>query len=262
MTEAVTTKRDGGVLEITLDRPKANAIDAATSRALGAAFVTLRDDPDLRVGILTGGGDRFFSAGWDLKAAAADSAAASADYGPGGFAGITELFDLDKPVIAAVNGLAVGGGFEMALACDLIVAAESAEFWLPEARLGIMADAGGVLRMVRRLPRNLATELLMTCRRMPAVEGARWGLVNRVVPDDQLMIAARVLAQELLAAAPLSLAALKAVMRETEGLGLEAAYAHMRAGKIPAYDRMHASADAKEGPRAFAEKREPVWQGK
>src|SRR5690554_3742694 len=143
MTDAVRTERRGAVLEITLDRPKANAIDAATSRRLGETFVALRDDPALRVAIVTAAGDRFFSAGWDLKAAAAGD---PQDYGVGSFAGLTELFDLRKPVIAAVNGLAVGGGFELALACDLIVAAETAEFFLPEVTIGLIPDAGGVLR--------------------------------------------------------------------------------------------------------------------
>jgi crotonobetainyl-CoA hydratase len=158
MTGVHIDKR-GAVLEVTLDRPKANAIDSAASRALGEAFVTLRDDPALHVAIVTGVGDKFFSAGWDLKAVAAGD---STDYGAGGFAGLTELFDLAKPVISAVNGLAVGGGFELALAADLIVAADHAEFFLPEVTLGIIPDAGGVLRLPRRLSRALATEMLMT----------------------------------------------------------------------------------------------------
>ena len=158
------------VLEVTLDRPPANAIDAATSRELGEAFATLRDDPTLRAAVVTGGGDRFFSAGWDLKAAAAGD---DEDFGPGGFAGLTELFDLDVPVIAAVNGMAVGGGFELALACDLIVAVRNAELFVPEVNLGFVPDAGGVVRLPRRLPRALAMELLLTGRRMAADEALR-----------------------------------------------------------------------------------------
>jgi crotonobetainyl-CoA hydratase len=259
MSEAVRCERRGAVLEITLDRPKANAIDPATSRALGSAFASLRDDPALRVAIVTGGGERFFSAGWDLKAAAAGEVQ---DYGVGGFAGLTELFDLTKPVIAAVNGLAVGGGFELALACDLIVAAEGVEFFLPEVTIGIIPDAGGVLRLPRRLPRALAMELMLTGERLSASEALRLGLVNRVVPGPELMPTARNLAARLAGLAPLAVAALKAVVAATEGLPVEGAYRLMRGRGVPAYDRMLASEDAREGPRAFAEKRPPVWKGR
>jgi crotonobetainyl-CoA hydratase len=173
----VRTERNGAVLEVVLDRPTANAIDPPTSRALGAAFVELRDDPALRVGIVTGGGERFFSAGWDLKAAAAGPP--DRDWGPGGFAGLTELFDIGKPVIAAVNGLAAGGGFELVLACDLVVAASHAEFFLPEARVGLIADAGGALRLSRRLPHVISMEMFLTGRRMGAQEALARGLVKR-----------------------------------------------------------------------------------
>jgi crotonobetainyl-CoA hydratase len=261
MTQSVELERRGAVLEITLDRPKANAIDAATSRELGEAFVAFGEDPALRVAIVTGGGERFFSAGWDLKAAAAGEEA-EADQGPGGFAGLTELFDLDKPVIAAVNGFAAGGGFELALAADMIVAAETAEFFLPEVTLGIIPDAGGVLRLPRRLPRALAAEMLMTGRRMSAAEAKDWGLVNQVVPAAQVMTAARDLARRIAAAAPLSIRAVKEVLRATECLGIQEAYSVLRSGQLKTYQRMLSSEDAKEGPRAFAEKREPRWQGK
>ncbi len=205
---AVRTEGRGSVLEITIDRPKANAIDSATSRELGEAFARFRDDPDVRVAIITGAGDRFFSAGWDLKAAVAGD---SEDWGPGGFAGLTELFDLDKPVIAAVNGFAAGGGFELALACDLIVAARGASFFLPEVRLGFVADAGGVLRLPKRLPRAIAMEMLLTGRRMGADEAARGGLVNVVVDPSELADAARKLAGEVASAAPLAARAVKAI---------------------------------------------------
>jgi len=159
----VQARTDGPVLVITLDRPKANAIDVRTSQALYAAFDRLRRDPGLRVAILTGAGERFFSAGWDLKAAT-EGEAIAADHGPGGFAGLTELFDLGKPVIAAVNGLALGGGFELALAADLVVAAEHAEFALTEVRLGLVPDAGGLLRLPSRLPRPMVCMFRCTCR--------------------------------------------------------------------------------------------------
>ena len=256
---AVHTEVEGQTLVVTLDRPKANAVDAPTSRLLYDAMVRLRDDPGLRVGVLTGAGDRFFSAGWDLKAAAAGEAA-DADFGPGGFAGLTEFFDLGKPVIAAVNGMAIGGGFELALAADLMVAAEHAVFSLPEATLGLVADAGGLLRMPTRLPRAVAVELLLTGRRMEAAEAARWGLVTEVVPGDQLLRTALDLAARICAAAPLSVAATLEVLGATEGQTVQDGYATMRGG-LPTYARISTSADAQEGPRAFVEGRPPRWQG-
>lgn len=256
---AVRTTTRGGVMEILLDRPPANAIDAATSRALGAAFTAFRDDPALSVAIVTGGGERFFSAGWDLKAAAAGD---DTDYGPGGFAGLTELFDLDKPVIAAVNGLCVGGGFELALAADLIVAADHAEFMLPEIKIGIIPNSGGVLRLPRRLPRAIAAELMMTGARLPAADALRLGLVNRVAERSELLTTARALADGMAAQAPLALRAVKAVMTATEEISVADGYKLMQSGAIPVYAAMLASEDAREGPRAFAAKRPPVWRGR
>ena len=259
MNPAVRTAVDSGVLTITLDRPKANAIDVTTSLALHAAFVRLQQEPALRVAIITGTG-RFFSAGWDLSAAVAGEAI-DADHGPGGFAGLTEFFALDKPVIAAVNGLAIGGGFELALAADLMLAADTAEFALPEVKLGMMADSGGVLRLPKRLPRAIAAEMLLTGRRMGAAEAQRWGLVNRVVPLADLAAAAQALAHELVAAAPLALAAIKQVLRVTEAAAVADGYRVLRTGVLPAYRAMLTSVDAQEGPQAFAEKRQPVWRG-
>jgi crotonobetainyl-CoA hydratase len=260
MIEAVKTSVLNGVLTITLDRPKANAINVPTSQALYRAFKQLNDDPALRVGILTGTG-RFFSAGWDL-AGATQGEAIDADHGPGGFAGLTEFFSLQKPVIAAVNGLAMGGGFELALAADLIVASDTAEFALPEVKLGMVADSGGVLRLPRRLPRAIALEMLLTGRRMGALEAARWGLVNRVVAPEALLETAQALAQEMVLAAPLALAAVKELVNATEGQTIEAAYTTLRKADLPHYRAMLRSDDAAEGPRAFSEKRPPRWQAR
>ncbi len=260
MAEAVTCMAEGGVLTITLDRPKANAINVATSLTLYAAFKQLRDDPALRVGIITGTG-RFFSAGWDL-AGATEGEAIDADHGPGGFAGLTEFFDLGKPVIAAVNGLAMGGGFELALAADLIVASESAEFALTEVKLGMVADSGGVLRLPQRLPRAIALELLLTGRRMGAHEAARWGLVNQVVAPDALLAAASALAQQIVQAAPLAVGAVMEIAKATAGMPIAQAYQALRGGGLPVYQAMLRSEDAAEGPRAFGEKRAPRWAGR
>jgi crotonobetainyl-CoA hydratase len=261
MAEPVRTDVVDGVLVVTLDRPSANAIDVATSLALYAAFARLESDPALRVGVVTGAGDRFFSAGWDLKAAAAGEAV-DADHGPGGFAGLTELFGRTKPVIAAVNGLALGGGLELALAADLMVLADHAELALPEVRVGVVADSGGLLRLPRRLPEAVARELLLTGRRMTAEEAARWGLANRVVPAPELRSTALDLAAEIVAGAPLAVAAIQEVLSATAGLDVPGAFARMRSGDLPAYARMLGSEDALEGPRAFAEKRPPHWLGR
>jgi crotonobetainyl-CoA hydratase len=260
MTTPIHSARRGAVLEVTLDRPKANAIDRATSVAMGEAFTAFRDDPELRVAIVTGIGDRFFSAGWDLKAGAGGEHERM-DYGAGGFAGITELFDLDKPVIAAVNGLAFGGGFELALACDLIVAAEHAEFALPEGRVGNVADAGGVQRLPRRVPYGIAMELLLTGRRMGAEEGARWGLVNAVVPTGRALDRAREIAAVIAEAAPLSVQSTKQIIRGTLSLGVEEAFGAVRSGRFPLYEKMLGSEDRHEGLVAFTEKRPPRFRG-
>ena len=261
MKEAVNFEVHGEVVLITLDRPKANAIDAITSHELGDAFIEFRDDDNLRVAIITGAGNRFFCGGWDLKAAS-EGEAVDADFGPGGFAGLTELWDLNKPVIAAVNGLAVGGGFELALAADLIIASSNAEFFVPEATLGIIPDSGGVLRLPRRLPKSVAMDMLMTGRRMNVAEAEHYGLVNKSCPQDDLINQALEWGNQISKSAPLSLAAIKSVIRSTEMMDLKDAYDLMRSGKIEAYHKMLNSEDAKEGPLAFSEKRFPKWKGK
>ena len=257
---AVTAVADGPVLEITLDRPKANAIDAATSRELSQVFATFRDDEDLRVAILTGAGDRFFCAGWDLNAAAGGEDF-EADYGEGGFGGFGELPGLLKPVIAAVNGMAVGGGFEIVLAADLVVAAEHARFWLPETSLGIVPDTASV-RLPRMLPPAVANEVLYAGRRLDAAEAQRWGLVNAVVSAADLMAEARALTARVVEAAPLSVAAISQIRDRTQHLPLAEAFKLLRSGDLDAYEAMLASADAVEGPRAFTEGRAPRWQGR
>lgn len=257
----VHTEVVGSTLVVTLDHPKANAVNVSLSGQLYDAFTRLRSDPQLRAGIITGAGERFFCAGWDLKAAVAGEAV-DADHGPGGFAGLTELYDLGKPVIAAVNGLALGGGFELALAADLVVAAEHAEFGLPEVTLGIVADSGGLLRIPAQVPRAVALEWLLTGRRIPATEAERWGLVNRVVPAETVLPAALELAGAIAAAAPLAVASVLEVVRETAGLDVRAGFRLMRSGQLTTYREMLQSADAAEGPRAFAEGRLPIWQGR
>jgi crotonobetainyl-CoA hydratase len=261
VSQAVRTDVVDSVLVVTLDRPSANAIDVPTSLALYDAFARLERDPALRAGIVTGAGERFFSAGWDLKAAAAGEAV-DADHGPGGFAGLTELYGRTKPVIAAVNGLALGGGLELALAADLLVMADHAEIALPEVRVGVVADSGGLLRLPRRLPDAVAREMLLTGRRMTAEEAGRWGLANRVVPGSQLLDAALGLAAEIVAGAPLAVAAVQEVLAATAGLDVAGGFARMRSGELAAYSAMLTSADAEEGPRAFTEKRPPHWQGR
>ncbi len=257
---AVSRERRGGVLIITLNRPKANAIDVATSLELYDAFKALNDDPALRVGIITGTG-RFFSAGWDLGAAN-EGEAVDADHGPGGFAGLTEYFSLTKPVIAAVNGLAVGGGFELALAADLIVASTEARFWLPEAQLGMLPDSGGLLRLPKAVPARLAREMILTGRRLAADEALALNLVNRVVAPEALLATAVEVAETIARSAPLAITAARDILRATEGLEVEQGYQLMRSGAIPSYQAMLASEDALEGPRAFAEGRPPEWQGR
>jgi len=266
MDEQVKVSREGKVLVVVLDRPKANAIDLETSKKLGEAFVMLRDDPDLLVGIITGGGEKIFSAGWDLKSLNMGEMQTNNwwddDYGPGGFAGLTELWDLNKPVIGALNGIVIGGGFELALGCDLLIAAEHVEFALPELPLGLIPDAGAVQRLPRRLPYNKAMEMLLMGERMSAHDAARYGLVNKVVPADQLMETAVAWANKLTQVAPMALQSVKEVLRAIDGVSIRQSFDTMRSADLPMYRKVLASEDAEEGVSAFVEKRDAEFKGR
>jgi crotonobetainyl-CoA hydratase len=259
MTDGLHIQIEGRVMILTLDRPKANAINGGLSRALGDAFIRYRDDSSLRCAIVTAAGEKFFSAGWDLKAAAENKDEAE-DYGPGGFAGITELFDLDKPVIAAVNGMAVGGGFEIVLCCDVVVADDHAQFFLPEVKVGVVPDGGGMFRLPRRVPESLALEMLMTGRRLSTDEALRLGLINHVTPKGGALAKAKKIAADILEASPKSIRAVKQAHRLTRDMSVAEAYHALRSGGVQAYDRLRASKDYWEGAAAFSEKREPKWE--
>ena len=258
---AIRIRRDGGVFELTLDRPKANAIDLATSRRMGLAFQGFRDDPEARVAIVRTAGAKFFSGGWDLKAAASGDAVDD-DYGVGGFGGLQELRDLNKPVVAAVEGMAVGGGFELALAADLILCERAASFSLPEIRAGTLADAA-TCKLPKRIPHHIAMEMLLTGRRMESDEALRWGLANEVLPDAEALYArAWEVARTLAAGPPLVFAAVKEVARAAETLGFRDAMNRIARRQFATVDVLYGSDDHQEGARAFAEKRPPVWKGK
>ncbi|MBN8291640.1 crotonobetainyl-CoA hydratase [Rhodobacter sp. NTK016B] len=256
----IRTRREGGILEVTLDRPKANAIDLATSRIMGEVFKEFRDDETLRVAIVTGAGEKFFCPGWDLKAAAGGDEV-DGDYGVGGFGGLQELPHLNKPVIAAVNGICFGGGFELALSCDLILAADHATFALPEIRSGTVADAA-TIRLPKRIPYHAAMDLLLTGRWFDAEEAQRWGLIKEIVPQAELMTKAWELARHLEAGPPLVFAAIKEIVREAEDMRFQDALNRVTKRQFASVDRLYDSEDMKEGQIAFTEKRDPVWKGR
>jgi crotonobetainyl-CoA hydratase len=258
MSAGIRTRTDGPILEVTIDRPKANAIDLAASRRLNEVFTSFRDDPELRVAIVTGAGERFFSPGWDLKAAAAGEDS-DEDWGVGGFGGLNYPRNLDKPLIAAVNGIACGGGFEIVLGTDIIVMEEHARFALPEINVAVLADAG-TIKLRRRIPYHVAVEFLMTGRWMDAAEAKHWGLANHVVPKGEALGKTREIAQQLAAGPPLLFPAIKQLLRHTEVVAEHAAFELH--DSLDAVQKVIRSEDLKEGARAFSAKRTPVWKGK
>jgi crotonobetainyl-CoA hydratase len=258
MSEGIRVETTGAVLEVVLDRPKANAIDLPASRRLNDVFARFRDDPELRVAIVTGAGERFFCAGWDLKAANAGERS-DEDWGPGGFGGLNYPRNLDKPIIAAVNGIACGGGFEVVLGTDIIVMEEHARFALPEINVGVLADAG-TIKLRRRIPYHVAVEFLLTGRWMDAAEAKHWGLANHVVPKGEGLAKAREIARQLADGPPLLFPAIKQLLRHTEMVPEHEAFELH--DSLDVVQQVIRSEDLKEGTRAFTEKRKPRWTGR
>ncbi len=261
MTEKpIKTKIIGKILEIVLDRPKANAIDLQTSQMMGEIFMGYRDNSDLRVAILRAEGDKFFCPGWDLKAAAQGDAV-DGDYGIGGFGGLQELGNLNKPVLCAVNGICCGGGLELALSCDLILASTNASFALPEIRSGTVADAASI-KLPKRIPYHVAMDLLLTGRWFHADEAYRLGLLREVTAPEDLVSKIWQLAQMLESGPPLVYAAIKEIVREAEDLKFQDALNRITKRQLTTVDKLYSSEDQLEGSKAFAEKRDPIWKGK
>lgn len=256
MPEFCSVEREGRLTIVTIQRPAVmNSLHPPANAELAAVFDDFASDPDQWVAIITGAGDKAFSAGNDLKYQASGGKMFSP---ASGFAGLTSRFDCSKPVIAAVNGIAMGGGFEVALACDLIIAAENAIFALPEPRVGLAALAGGIHRLPREIGMKQAMGMLLTGRRVPAAEGKSLGFVNDVVPQGEALAAAKAWAAMILECAPLSVRGSKqAAMQGMAAVSLEAAIK----GRYDEIQAMYGSADFVEGPKAFAEKRAPNWSG-
>lgn len=253
-----TTEKRGRIFILTINRPEVmNALHRPAHLQMEQAMDAFAADPDLWVGIVTGAGERAFSAGNDLKYQAAGGDRTRT---PHGFGAITARFDLNKPMIAAVNGIAMGGGFEIALACDIIVAAENAKFALPEPRVGLAAMGGGLLRLPRQIGLKQAMGMILTGRHVPAREGLALGFVNEVVPEGEALNAAIRWAEQILTLSPMSIRASKEVVRR--GLEMDPAEAYDAQREFPASRAMLASEDYIEGPRAFSEKRKPDWKGR
>ena len=252
---------DGSVLLITINRPEArNAITASVSIGVGDALQSAQDDPDIRVVVLTGSGDKSFCAGADLKAISRGENLFHPDHPEWGFAGYVRHF-IDKPTIAAVNGTALGGGTELALASDLVVAEEGAKFGLPEVKRGLIAGAGGVFRIVAQLPQKLALELVYTGEPLSSADALKWGLINQVVPDGTVVDAALKLAERIAVNAPLAVRASKRVSYGAID-GVVAADEPFWKQTFSEFATLLKTEDAQEGPLAFAQKREPVWKAK
>ena len=258
MSDPIKVKKEGSILEVTIDRPKANAIDSKTSIILGDVFADFRDNPDLRVAILTGAGEKFFSAGWDLKAVN-EGEQPDADYGAGGFGGLQELPDMNKPIIGAINGIACGGGLEIMISTDIILAAEHATFALPEINVGVIADAASI-KLRRRIPYHIAVEFLMTGRWMDTKEAKHWGLVNEVVSSKDLLKRAREIANKIATGPNLIYSSIKDVFRETENVDEQPSFKILRS--LETVNKVYRSKDLVEGTSSFVKKSKPKWQGK
>jgi crotonobetainyl-CoA hydratase len=261
---------DSRIMVVTMNRPPANAINKDLTYALFAAFKRLNDDPDIEVAIITAAENqkKIFSAGWDLKAIAngeSRDAEKGFDLGPGGIGGLPEFFDLNKPVIAAINGACVGGGFEMAMAADILVCADDAYFLLPEIDRGWIPDGGAAQRLHRLIPYNVAIDMMLTGRRMPAQEAKHWGLVRDVVPREQVLDHALKIARGIISGSPLAARALKQYMRATADLSIQKAHevcqqAWLGNTGLDHYERMLRAEDYDEGAIAFTEKRAPKFR--
>jgi enoyl-CoA hydratase/carnithine racemase len=257
--EFIAVESVGRVTTITLNRPQVmNAINTAMHHELQDAFDAFAADPEQFICVVTGAGERAFCTGSDLKGRASGEAR---DYPKNGYAGLTERFDLYKPVIAAVNGVCLGGGFEIALACDIIIASETASFGLPEPRVGAIALGGGIHRLVRQIGMKRAMGYLFSCQRISPQEGLALGLVNEVAAPGELAAAVARWSEQILLAAPMSIRATKeAAMRGLDEPTLAAAIAHQ--ADWPGFKAWVAAEDTREGPLAFAQKRAPIWQGR
>ena len=258
MNNPIKVNKEGPVLEVTIDRPKANAIDSKTSIILGDVFADFRDNKDLRVAILTGAGEKFFSAGWDLKAVN-EGEQADADYGVGGFGGLQELPDMNKPIISAINGIACGGGLEIMISTDIIIAAEHATFALPEINVGVIADAA-TIKLRRRIPYHVAVEFLMTGRWMDANEAKHWGLINEIVQSKELLNRAREIAHKIAEGPNLIYSSIKEVLQKTENVDEQPAFDILRS--LETVKKVYQSEDLVEGASSFIKKDKPKWKGK